>query len=89
LGDSASNGFAVTFRESEPNSFPYQELNQAVLVWHATCIRTGQFPILEIRNGKNGNRVREHGRGIRDQGSGVRVRERFEALGNLKLITVH
>jgi hypothetical protein len=43
----------------ETNPFLYQELNVRVLVWHATCIRTGQFLLLVSRNGKNegtGNR---------------------------------
>jgi hypothetical protein len=62
LGDYPLNGSAEAFWELEAKPFPYQELNVTVLVWHATCIRSGQFLILEARNGKN----REQGLENRD-----------------------
>jgi hypothetical protein len=33
-----------TVRQSDSQGFPYQELRESVLVWHATCNRRGQNP---------------------------------------------
>jgi hypothetical protein len=68
LEPSAPLSLLTSFREFNPELLPYQDLKPAVLVWHAACIRRGQFPILKDRNG---TRAKGHGMGNREQKEGV------------------
>src|ERR1039458_8873157 len=75
LGRNARFGSVGSVWESDTNSFPYQELNSAVLVWHATCNRKGQFP-------SPGPEWEERKTGNREQGTD-------RCFGDLKLTTDH
>lgn len=44
----------ATVRKMDTNSFLYQELNIAVLVWHAACIREGQKPVGNVEVSETG-----------------------------------